>query len=122
MFTIAPAPFFIMCFEKASEMLMTIQETHKDDISQDKLSRLSKTAHTYDLDYMIGNPKLLDKGYIAKSLAEFISYFLEQIDSKVDNFLTDPDSSNPETKHVYMKDDLHICDFMMDGNVRRCSL
>jgi len=37
-------------------MLMAIQETHEDNIVQEKLERLSKTGHTYGLDYMIGNP------------------------------------------------------------------
>jgi len=32
-------------------MLMTIQETIKDDIGKVKLSHLSKTGHTYGLDY-----------------------------------------------------------------------
>ena len=44
-------------------MLMTIQETHKEDIGEEKLKRLSKTGHTYGLDYMIGNSKFFGKGY-----------------------------------------------------------
>ena len=44
-------------------MLMTIQETHKEDIGPEKLKRLSKTGHTYGLDYMIGNSKFFRKGF-----------------------------------------------------------
>ncbi len=49
-------------------MLMTIQETHKEDLGQEKLKRLSKTGHTYGLDHMFGNPKFFDKGYGARCL------------------------------------------------------
>lgn len=99
-------------------MLMTIQETHKEDIGEEKLKRLSKTGHTYGLDYMIGNPKFFGKGYGSKTLICFIDYFREIIDPKADTFLIDPASDNPKAKHVYMKAGFkHVCDFMMEGNV-----
>src|SRR5262249_20293073 len=44
-------------------MLMTIQETYKDDIGKEKLKHLSKTGHTYGIDYMIGNFKFFGKGH-----------------------------------------------------------
>lgn len=99
-------------------MLMTIQETHKEDIGQEKLKRLSKTGHTYGLDYMIGNAKFFGKGYGSKTLSDFIDYFRTSIDPKADTFLIDPASDNPKAKHVYMKAGFkHACDFMMEGDV-----
>ena len=99
-------------------MLMTIQETHKEDIGQEKLKRLSKTGHTYGLDYMIGNPKFFGKGYGSQTLSDFIDYFREIVDPKADTFLIDPASDTPKAKHVYMKAGFkHVCDFMMEGDV-----
>jgi predicted acetyltransferase/RimJ/RimL family protein N-acetyltransferase len=99
-------------------MLMTIQETHKEDIGEEKLKRLSRTGHTYGLDYMIGNPKFFGKGYGSKTLSDFIDYFREIVDPKADTFLIDPASDNPKAKHVYMKAGFkHVCDFMMEGDV-----
>lgn len=99
-------------------MLMTIQETHKEDIGQEKLKRLSKTGNTYGLDYMIGNPKFFGKGYGSKTLSDFINYFREFYDPKADTFIIDPASDNPKAKHVYMKAGFkHVCDFMMEGDV-----
>ena len=99
-------------------MLMTIQETHKEDIGQEKLKRLSKTGHTYGLDYMIGNPKFFGKGYGSQTLSDFIDYFREFFDPKADTFIIDPASDNPKAKHVYMKAGFkHVCDFMMEGDV-----
>ncbi|WPY00714.1 GNAT family N-acetyltransferase [Candidatus Trichorickettsia mobilis] len=99
-------------------MLMTIQETHKEDIGPEKLKRLSKTGNTYGLDYMIGNPKFFGKGYGSQTLRDFIDYFRESIDPKADTFLIDPDSANARAKHVYMKARFkHVCDFIMEGNV-----
>lgn len=99
-------------------MLMTIQETHKEDIGEEKLKRLSKTGHTYGLDYMIGNSKFFGKGYGSQTLSDFIDFFRESIDPKADTFLIDPDSANLRAKHVYMKAGFkHVCDFMMEGDV-----
>jgi len=99
-------------------MLMTIQETHKEDIGQEKLKRLSKTGHTYGLDYMIGNPKFFGKGYGSQTLSDFIDYFRECFDPKADTFIIDPASDNPKAKHVYMKAGFkHVCDFIMEGDV-----
>ncbi|MGV2432920.1 MAG UNVERIFIED_CONTAM: acetyltransferase [Rickettsiaceae bacterium] len=63
-------------------MLMTIQETHKEDIGPEKLKRLSKTGNTYGLDYMIGNSKFFRKGYGSQTLSDFINYFRECFDPK----------------------------------------
>jgi predicted acetyltransferase len=104
--------------DEAFAMLMTIQETHKEDIGEEKLKRLSKTGHTYGLDYMIGNPKFFGKGYGSHTLSDFIDFFRESIDPKADTFLIDPASDNPKAKHVYMKAGFkHVCDFMMEGDV-----
>ena len=111
--------YWIASFEhEPFAMIMTIQETHRDDIGKEKLSRLSKTGHTYGLDYMIGNLKFFGKGYGSTTLSEFINYFRQGVDSKADTFLIDPDSSNPKAKHVYIKAGFkHVCDFIMEGNV-----
>lgn len=99
-------------------MLMTIQETHEKDISQEKIKRLSKTGHTYGLDCMIGNPKFFGKGYGSKTLSDFIDYFREFFDPKANTFLIDPANDNPKAKHVYIKAGFkHVCDFMMEGDV-----
>ena len=99
-------------------MLMTIQETHKEDIGEEKLKRLSKTGYTYGLDYMIGNSKFFGKGYGSKTLSDFIDFFRESIDPKADTFLIDPASDNVRAKHVYMKAGFkHVCDFIMEGDV-----
>lgn len=99
-------------------MLMTIQETHREDIGQEKLKRLSKTGHTYGLDYMTGNPKFFGKGYGSRTLSDFIDYFREFVDSKADTFLIDLASDNLKAKHVYMKAGFkHACDFMMESDI-----
>jgi predicted acetyltransferase/RimJ/RimL family protein N-acetyltransferase len=104
--------------DEAFAMLMTIQETHQEDIGEEKLKRLSRTGHTYGLDYMIGNPKFFGKGYGSQTLYDFIDFFRESIDPKADTFLIDPDSANLRAKHVYIKAGFkHVCDFMMEGDV-----
>ena len=51
------------CDNQTFAMLMTIQETVDDDIDEIKLKYLSKTGHTYGIDYMIGNKNYFGKGY-----------------------------------------------------------
>lgn len=98
-------------------MLMTIQETYKNQTESKKLSELSKTGHTYGLDYMIGNPNFFGKGYGARTLTEFLDYF-RAIDPKADTFLIDPSSHNPRAKAVYLKAGFeHVVDFTMQGEV-----
>lgn len=98
-------------------MLMTIQETSEDDIGEVKLSYLSKTGHTYGIDYMIGNKNYFGKGYGARTLVEFINHFRKFIDPKADTFLIDPASDNPKAKHVYMNAGFkHVADFIMEGD------
>ncbi|MGE3919994.1 MAG: GNAT family N-acetyltransferase [Gammaproteobacteria bacterium] len=97
---------------------MTIQETHNENIGQEKLKRLSKTGHTYGLDYMIGNLTFFGKGYGSQTLSDFIDYFRELVAPKADTFLIDPASDAPKAKHVYMKAGFkHESDFMMEGDV-----
>ena len=104
-------------------MLMTVQETSASPINQEKLRWLSRTGNTYNLEFMIGNPSFLGKGYGARTLSEFIDYFRKSIDPKAETFLIDPASDNPRAKHVYMKAGFeHICDFMMKGNVSSTGL
>lgn len=104
--------------DEAFAMLMTIQETHKEDIGEEKLKRLSNTGHTYGLDYMIGNPKFFGKGYGSRTLSEFIDYFRQSVDYKADTFIIDPVCDNGRAKHVCMKAGFnHVCDFMMEGDV-----
>ncbi len=102
---------------KPYAMLMTIQETHQDDIGELKLFYLSKTGHTYGIDYMIGNLNFLGKGYGAKTLSAFIEYFRKRVDPKADTFLIDPAADNPKAKRVYEQAGFkHVGDFMMEGN------
>ncbi len=98
-------------------MLMSIQETHQDDIGAVKLERLSKTGHTYGLDVMIGNQNYLGKGYGAITLAAFMNYFHERIDPKADTFMIDPAYDNPRAIHVYKKAGFKfVGDFVMEGD------
>lgn len=102
---------------KPYAMLMTIRETIKDDIGELKLSHLSKTGHTYGLDYMIGSLDHIGKGYGAKTLIEFVGFFRDSFDKKADVFLIDPASDNPRAKRVYEKAGFkHIADFVMGGD------
>lgn len=98
-------------------MLMTIQETCKGDIGDLKLSYLSKTGHTYGIDYMIGNTKYFGKGYGARTLTEFVDFLRNTFDKKADTFLIDPSTDNPRAKRVYEKAGFkHIADFVMNGD------
>lgn len=102
---------------KPYAMLMTIQERVKDGIGELKLSHLSKTGHTYGLEYMIGSTEHIGKGYGAKTLIEFIDFFRNSFDKKADTFLIDPASDNPRAKRVYEKAGFkYIADFVMDGD------
>lgn len=55
-------------------MLMTIQETSEDEIDEIKLINLSKTGHSYGIDYMIGDKNYFGIGYGARTLIEFIDF------------------------------------------------
>ena len=60
---------------KPHAMLMTICKIIKNDIGELKLSHLSKTGHTYGLDYMIGSIDSIGKGSGTQTLIEFIVFF-----------------------------------------------
>lgn len=100
-------------------MLMSIQKTHKEDIDQEQLGMFLKTGgHTYGLNYMIGNPKFLGRGYGSKTLSDFIDYFREFFAPKADTFIITSASDNLRAKHVYMNAGFkHVYDFMMEGNI-----
>lgn len=99
-------------------MLMTIQEMPEDHMDDIKLMHLSKTGHTYGIDYMIGDQNYFGKGLGAKTLSEFIDFFRREVEASADIFLIDPASDNPRAKHVYMKAGFdHIADFVMSGDV-----
>lgn len=98
-------------------MIMTIQESIREDIGELKLSQLSRTGNTYSMDYMIGNPEFFGKGYGAKTLEAFLDFFRSKIDEKADTFLIDPTADNPRAKHVYEKAGFeYIADFVMEGD------
>lgn len=98
-------------------MLMTILETKYEDIGELKLANLSKTGHTYGIDYMIGNKNFFGKGYGARTLIDFINFIPKNLDPKADTFLIDPANDNPRAKHIYMKAGFdHIADFVMNGD------
>ncbi|HQY22392.1 MAG TPA: GNAT family N-acetyltransferase [Gammaproteobacteria bacterium] len=99
-------------------MFMTIQATLEDHVNDIKLMYLSKTGHSYGIEYMIGDQGYFDKGYGAKTLSEFLVFFRREFDPKADTFLIDPASDNPRAKHVYMKAGFeHVADFIMSGEV-----
>ncbi|WP_028389653.1 GNAT family N-acetyltransferase [Legionella fairfieldensis] len=98
-------------------MLMTIQETVEDHLDDIKLNYLSKTGHTYGIDYMIGNKNYFGKGHGAKTLSEFLDFFRKEFDVSADTFIIDPASDNPKAKNVYMKAGFeHVADFVMSGD------
>ncbi len=98
-------------------MLMTIQETAEDHIDDIKLNHLSKTGHTYGIDYMIGDKNYFGKGYGIKTLSEFLDFFRRDFDVAADTFIIDPASDNSRAKHVYIKAGFeHIADFIMGEN------
>lgn len=98
-------------------MLMSIQETEEDHIDDIKLNHLSKTGHTYGIDYMIGDKNYFGQGYGAKTLSEFLDFFRREIDVSADTFIIDPAIDNARAKHVYMKAGFeYIADFVMGGN------
>ncbi len=47
-------------------MFMTIQETPESHINDVKLTHLSKTGHSYGIEYMIGDQAYFGKGYGAR--------------------------------------------------------
>ncbi len=99
-------------------MLMTIQETPEDPIDEIKLIHLSKTGHSYGVDYMIGDKNYFGKGYGSKTLIDFIDFFRKEFDPKAETFLIDPASDNPRAKYVFMKAGFeYIADFVMSGDV-----
>lgn len=98
-------------------MLMTIQETPKEDIGDLKLAHLSETGHSYSLDYMIGNTAYIGKGYGALTIIKFVDFLRKSFDKKADTFLIDPACDNPRAKHVYEKAGFrYIADFIMGGD------
>ena len=99
-------------------MIMTILEKPEYDIDDIKKAHLSKTGHTYSLDFMIGNKDYFGKGLGSKTLAAFTDFIREEVDSNTDTFIIDPEASNPRATHVYMKAGFeHVGDFLMTGNV-----
>jgi RimJ/RimL family protein N-acetyltransferase len=99
-------------------LLMTLQEKKEYDIGEIKKAHLSKTGHSYGLDYMIGNKDYLGKGLGAKTLDAFLHFFRTHIDTQADTFLIDPDADNPRAKHIYIKAGFEeVGDFIMRGDV-----
>jgi hypothetical protein len=71
------------CDRQPFAMLMTIQETAKSPIDDIKLMYLSKTGHTYAIEHMIGNLNYVGKGNGAKTLIDFLDFFIKECDPKV---------------------------------------
>lgn len=76
-------------------MFMTIQETPESHINDVKLTHLSKTGHSYGIEYMIGDQAYFGKGYGAKTLSEFFVFFRREFDPKADTFLINPAIQEP---------------------------
>lgn len=95
-------------------LIMSIQETEEEDIGELKISCLSKTGHTYGLDFMIGNTKFLGRGYGALTLIAFLEFFRENIDPSADTFLIDPQVNNTRARRVYEKAGFtHVGEFIL---------
>lgn len=109
--------YWLACHDgRPYAMLMTIQDTVKSPIDPIKSQHLSKTGHSYGLDYMIGDLKSVGIGLGAITLKRFIEYFREHVDLKADTFLIDPESRNTKARHVYMKAGFdYVGDFVMEG-------
>ena len=84
-------------------LLMIIPTTQLDPVDLIKKRYLSQTGATYSIDYMIGNPSFVGKGYGALTLSSFIEFYREKIEVTADTFLIDPTTDNPRAKHVYEK-------------------
>ena len=82
-------------------LIMTVKETIDMEREPIKNAALSKTGRTYSIDYMIGNIAYVGKGFVAKTLENFIEYFRKEIDSHADVFFIDPNANNPKALHVY---------------------
>lgn len=97
-------------------LLMTIQEFPGEDRPDIKEAHLSRTGHTFGIDYMIGSKDHFGKGLGAKTLDCFTEFFQREVEQNADTFLIDPDESNPRAKHVYSKAGFkHVGDFIMGG-------
>jgi len=95
-------------------MIMSIQETGEENIGDLKLYHLSKTGHTYSLDYLIGNNEYLGKGYGSRTLVEFIKFFTSNVDKKAHTFFIDPDANNLRAIQAYEKAGFsYVGDFIM---------
>ncbi len=107
-----------LCDGHPFAMLMTMFETAEDHIDDIKLNYLSKTGHTYGIDYMIGDKNYFGKGYGAKTLSAFLDFFRRDFDPRADTFLIDPACNNSRAKHVYLKAGFElVADFVMSGDV-----
>lgn len=103
--------------EQPHALVMFIKEKEEYDIEEIKKQHLSKTGSTYSLDYMIGNPDFLGKGFGAKTLEAFLKYMRTELDPSADTFFIDPEATNTRAKHVYEKAGfVHVGDFIMEGN------
>ncbi len=96
---------------------MTIKENPGEDRPQIKNDYLSKTGSTYSIDYMIGNPEFLGKGWGAKTLSEFVKFFYNQVDQDADTFFIDPDQNNPRARRVYERAGfVFVGEYIMSGS------
>ena len=84
------------CLLMTSEIL-----PDQPDVSDLWKAHLSKTGRTFSIDFMIGNPKFLGKGFGGPTLEAFTKFIQENIDLSIDTFLIDPAASNLRAKHAY---------------------
>ncbi len=83
--------------------LLTGEVKADEECPQIWKEHLSTTGHTYTIDFCIGNSKYLGKGLAAPTLEAFTSFFVRDVNPRVDTFFIDPDADNPRAKHVYAK-------------------
>ena len=84
-------------------LIMTAYESMSDDLPEAWKTYISKTGHTYSLDFCIGNKNYLGKGLAAPTLIEFMAYIQREVDQKADTFFIDPEENNPRAIRVYAK-------------------
>ena len=86
------------CLVMTSEILST-----QTDLPEIWKAYLPKTGKTFSIDFMIGNPKFLNKGLASSTLEAFTQFIQNAIDPSVNTFVIDPAESNPKARHVYEK-------------------
>lgn len=84
-------------------ILSDILKHGQSDLTDLHIAHMSKTGHNIALDFAIGNKQYLRQGLAAPTLIEFMQFYKDKVDPKVDSFFIDPDENNPRAMTVYEK-------------------